>query len=309
MAPFMLFRTNESSDSCLKAYSRATRWIFFHYSGIGLFLPLVGFGVRILFTIYWAIRKPLRTIQSAPENWLRQSFCTDVYHPPEIVPMETIWRDSGKDNGELMTWSNMLWAFKDKDAPFRYKLLAVLIFVIPGFLPSLIYRFAFKATSILYAPFVWVVHSSFQKSLPLKLRLERITKGELEKTRRAVSWFILTMVLLKLGLMFGWIDVSVATQKIPSPRLLEAIVIAQGWHWWQMSLISEALITFGLFYFADAALARITEKQVWKESIIQGIVSSTSFLRSTLAVATMFYGFYSTMLNVDVLARIKGVLV
>src|ERR1700694_4681092 len=43
---------------------------------------------RIAATLYWAVRRPLKTLRRTPQNWLRQSLCTDFFHPPEIVPMD-----------------------------------------------------------------------------------------------------------------------------------------------------------------------------------------------------------------------------
>ena len=32
-----------------------------------------------------AARRPFETLSTVPSNWVRQSFCTDLCHPPEVV--------------------------------------------------------------------------------------------------------------------------------------------------------------------------------------------------------------------------------
>jgi hypothetical protein len=54
----------------------------------------------------------------------------------------------------------------------------------------------------------------------------------------------------------------------------------------------DAALTFFLFFFADAALARIETQQVWREGIVLNTLSTTSFLRASLSIVTISYFFY-----------------
>src|SRR5260221_13437202 len=53
-------------------------------------LALSGGIIRVVATLLWAVRTPLKTLREMPKNWLRQAFCTDSYYPPEIVPGEEV---------------------------------------------------------------------------------------------------------------------------------------------------------------------------------------------------------------------------
>ena len=113
-APLMLFRTKESAEWGIVVYGKwqdkinnAWHWVDKHLPlrdrisfsrllgfiidmlvGVSILLSMAiaGIIIRITATVYWWVRRPLSTLKEAPGNWLRQSFCTDFFHPPEIVP-------------------------------------------------------------------------------------------------------------------------------------------------------------------------------------------------------------------------------
>ena len=167
-----------------------------------------------------------------------------------------------------------------------------------GYLPPLIYRVTFKATAVAYAPFVWVAHTTLQNPLSLKIRLERITKGELEKVRRAFSWIIVATLAGKLGLILGLVDRSRIVEKFPSQKFVESLVVIDLWPWWQITLGADALLTFFLLYFADAALARVETQRVWQEETVLKTLSTVAFLRSALSILTMSHFFYIALVAI-----------
>ena len=174
-----------------------------------------------------------------------------------------------------------------------------------GYLPSLIYRVTFKATALAYVPFIWAGHATLQNPLSLKIRLERITKGELEKVRRRLSWIIVTTWAAKIALIFGWINLSYIESKYASQKFVESLVVPDGWPWWQMTLGADALLTFFPLYFADAALARLGSQQTWREEIVVNAVSLVSFLRAVLSLATISHFFYLALGEADVGALLQ----
>jgi hypothetical protein len=147
-----------------------------------------------------------------------------------------------------------------------------------------------------YAPLIWVAHVTLQNPLPLKARLERITKGELEKVRRGLSWIIFTAVIAKLLLVVGLIDRTYFESRFPSTRIASTIVIPDHWPWWQISLTTDALLTFFLFFFADAAITRIENQHTWPDNFVLNIVTSASFLRAVLSISTISYFFYIALI-------------
>jgi hypothetical protein len=297
-APLMLFRTEASAVWGLGLFSkilwRMEPWPDWLKMPLALiFLPLIGVGIRVISTVYWAMRRPLYTLQETPHNWLRQTVCTDFAHVPEIVPLEAIRGDEFK----VPTFARVIEALHYTNFSFKVLFTIALIpFVLIGWSPSLVYRISFKATSLVYAPLIWVAHVTLQNPLPLKARLERITKGELEKVRRGLSWIIFTAVIAKLLLVVGLIDRTYFESRFPSTRIASTIVIPDHWPWWQFSLTTDALLTFFLLFFADAAIARIENQHTWPENFVLNIVTSASFLRAVLSISTISYFFYIALL-------------
>jgi hypothetical protein len=305
-APLMLFRTDTSAEWGLRVWGQLLAFVIDLVPAMppapGLirktftlicaffalcFMAVGGVGIRIASTLYWAIREPLRTVREIPRNWLRQSFCTDFLHAPEIVPMEAAKGDPAK----VFTFKGVfLEGLQDADS----KALAVLLvspLLLLGYLPAAIYRISFKATAVAYAPLIWVARTTLENPLPLKTRLERVTKGEMEKARRWLSGITAATLAAKAGLSIGWVDLSKIEAKFPSRKFVESFVVLGSWPWWQVTLGLDALLTFFLLFFADAALARVDTPQPWGEANVTQTVSAISFLRGTLAILTASHFF------------------
>jgi hypothetical protein len=232
-----------------------------------------------------------------PSNWLRQSLCVDVCHPPEVVPLETLSSDV------RIKWGAFLELLaSDRKTQYEFGLFGRLIIFGPafvvGYVPPMLYRFSFKATAIAYTPFIWAAHWTLSKSLAIKARLERITKGELEKVRRYAAWPILLALIGKIALNYGWIDLAFITNKFPNQKIMEYFVVPGHWPWWQMTLVTDALLTFFLFFFADASLARLEPESVCSGEAVVKTISAVSFVRATLAICTVSHFFYLALITV-----------
>jgi hypothetical protein len=312
LAPLTLLRTEASVRWGLKTYEGATaparrvmernprglKGLLLLLISFVLFVPLAGAVVRVVATLYWTLRKPVETLRGMPGNWLRQAFCTDFFYPPEVVPLEAVYGDKEKlpifnDGIEYLRGKHV----KDL-SDFAIQIPFLAVFMVLGFLPPLLYRVSFKATSLAYAPFVWVAHATLRAPESIKLRMERITKGELEKTRRWVSGLIATALAAKFALARGWIDVAAVVAKFPSKKFVESFLIANVWPWWQITLGIDALMTFCLLLYADAALARLEGKGAWREEVLAGTISTASFVRASLGIITMSHFFYVALTTV-----------
>lgn len=299
-APLMLFRTKVSSDWAIKRFRQSLDSLEslpypLMMLALFMFVPLIGGMIRVFATIYWVVRRPLQTLLDTPQNWLRQSFCTDLAHPPEIVPGEAVI-----DRLDYVpTFEYFLVGVRSTKgvgtAGFIVGSLPLLIF---GWIPAIIYRVSFKATAVAYAPFVWVAHATLRNPLSVKMRLERITKGELEKVRRGLSWIIVTTLVAKIALIFNWIDNGYFESKFPSQRFVASFVIPGSWPWWQITLGTDALLTFFLLFFADAALSRLDGQQPWRDEVVLKTVSTVSFVRAALSIVTMSHFFYTALVAV-----------
>jgi hypothetical protein len=297
-APLMLFRTEASADWGLKVYRRCIAAFDdfpepLNSLGAVIFVPVIGVAVRIMATVYCAVRNPIQTLRDTPKNWLRQSLCTDFAHPPEIVPLEAL----KGDKKDMPTFEDILSILREE----RYGCFALVFFspvLVIGYIPSMIYRVSFKATALVYTPFVWVAHATLLNPLSVKARLERITKGELEKVRRGLSWIILTTLVAKVALFYSWVDRAYVESRFPSQKFVASFVILDSWPWWQITLGLDALLTFFLLFFADAALARLEGEQTWREEFVRTTVSTVSFLRAALGILTISHFFHIALLSV-----------
>ena len=301
-APLMLFRTEVSAEWGLRLYSKILDRLERSSNDVSVFaviviIPVLGIALRIIATVVWAIRRPLYTLKEMPYNWLRQTVCTDFAHVPEIVPLDAL-RGA---NFDVVTFADGVELLREaREAPRNVDRVAAVVVFLPifilGWLPSLVYRVSFKATSLVYAPLIWMTHLTLQNPLPLKARLERITKGELEKVRRWLSYVVIGVVVVKLALIFGWVELKYFQSWFPSNKIANSFVMADRWPWWQFTLATEAVLTFFLFYFADAAITRIENQQTWSEGAVWNVVTSTSFLRAVLSLITISYFFYLALL-------------
>lgn len=299
IAPLMLFRTELSADWGLILYFRTMANLieWFNRKGemkdyavilIYIAMVVVGTTIRFIATFYWAFRRPLHTLRETPSSWMRQALCTDLAHPPEMVPKEALVEDI-----KAFTFTPL---YKNvREADFTGKIVCILVYsplLLFGWLPSMIYRVSFKATAIAYVPLVWVAHSTLRNPLPLKVRLERFTKGELEKFRRVVSYFVLITLVAKGALVFNWIDRDKVEAMFPSQKIMTDFVVLNAWPWWQITFGADALLTFALLYFADAALSRIEAQKLWREESVMTTVVTFSFLRALFAIVTIAHFFY-----------------
>lgn len=306
VAPLMLFRTDKSTEWGLKVYARYTDWVFRGSKGraVVFFLAggLVAPVIRILATACRAVRMPLYTLGTMPKNWIRQSLCTDLMHPPEILPGEAASKQSLF--GELVRGF-----LRIKRAMFPVGLVSsiiagTLIFVVCspyllfGYLPSILYRISFKATSLAYAPFVWVAHATLGSQLSTKVRLERFAKGEFEKFRRWFSASVLALLATKFGITLGWLPLGQLLAQVQSQQIIDRFVQPTRFPWWQGTLLTDALLTYLLLWFADAALGRLDDAHAWPEGFVRGTLSSGSFLRSALSILTMSHFCYLALVQV-----------
>jgi hypothetical protein len=280
--------------------------------GLGLIAatPIVGMTLRVIGTVYWGLRRPLDTLREAPGNWFRQTLCTDFMHPPEIVPLEAlkrpeklflfahfveVWEDLRQSlRTGLRTFPRRLRTDERLDmrevvvlsfvyiffaAPFWIIMTLVIIlimasYVVVGWVPSAVYRLSFKATAIVYAPFMLAAYTTLQSSLPLKLRLERITKGVPEKALRKVSWMVFAGTGVNAAFGSG----------LPTARSIESLFRLP---WWQVTALIGAFLTFVLLWFADSALARHEHGRPWPEQTVMNVTSVISFARWVLFLLTL----------------------
>ena len=102
---------------------------------------------------------------------------------------------------------------------------------------------------------------------------------------------MLFLAVVKIGLCLNLVDLESLAESFPTVRAAESFLILNGWPWWQLGFISEAVLTFGFFFFADAALARYDSDHPWHENTVLKTTFAASLVRATVAVPLMAYLF------------------
>lgn len=214
--------------------------------------------------------------------------CTDLYYLPEIVPGEGSAEGTPSFSRIIevipSTWNDI------RRRPFEGMFIMLpgrLLIAIVGYVPALAFRISFKATSLFYLPLIWVVGTTINTGSSLKLRLERVTKGELEKIRRRLSALVLATAAARLALGEGIVEPDYLEKIVGSKILVEKLL--GSWPWWHFSIIFDAVVTFALFLLADAALARIQEDELRHAPAVDFAVKLLSFVRGVTASAIVFF--------------------
>jgi len=253
--------------------------VFFVPSMVFVYSVTIAWGLvyRIVSVTYWFFRQPIEAIRKMPSNWLRQALCVDLYAPPEIVPGEDAYKleweitdYSGRTRNvplgaSIITFRRVFLGAEDPAVEWQEKELGlkltaedprdwrlvmlrsafILLLFFPAYLVPLLYRISLKATCLVYAPFVWVAGATAGSADTLKVRLERIVKGEFEKSRRGFAKLVLFIAVVKFALNFGWIGSTEAAHEvlIGSEKLVDKFLEPKSWPWWHIALVCSGLLT------------------------------------------------------------------
>ena len=262
-------------------------------------IALTGILCRIIFTVWCFFQFPLLTLSAMPTNWMRQALCTDFTRPPEIVPGEN------ELNGVVITFQYFIETMKKawKESWFL-GLIGVVVnlpILILGFIPAYLLRFSFKATSIIYIPFVWIARETLNTSDSLKTRLDLIIQSESEKMRRKFSIIILSIVMfIFFGIRLGEFNFN-GYNVNPDYILNNVQVLIEPYPWpiWPIFFIIEVVITFFLFYYADRIRIRINGDSIYSEYIVVSMLNSLLFLRNFFAIITISMPFLIALINAE----------
>ena len=306
-APLFLLRTKYSIRLGLIAWKRVINAIQTEseYLVIIIVIPLmvVALIVRAGATFYGLLKHARATISSIPLNWRRQSLCADFFSIPELIPGESRYGRAELTFKQVMEGfyeipSEM--ALSKKDGIIA-SIVFTVVFIL-GYVPSIIFRATFKATCLAYFPLLWVARSANVKGRSLKWKLERFTKGELEKTRRKFAVLVLTVAGAKVAFLQGWVEREFVDTRLGSVQLADIILFQ--WPWWHYALIGEAVLTITLFYFSEWSLSLLDDLRHMHRKLVISFVSGASFVRSSLGTATALFFFVFAL---SVLLRAAGV--
>jgi len=290
---------------------------------------LAGIVIRFSATLWSVLSEPIQAFQAIPKNWARITLATDFFHGPEYIPGHprlgsglAFFNRFKASAGFVVIY--ILSPFAIIALLFRNKLLLSLIehinaesgsslfdsndiisqrilrtfepiIVIAMFLPSLAYRWSLKATSIVYAPLVFVAHSTFHKAINLNAKLDYIRRGDLPRIRVAYGILLVCLFLLKLLLASMWDGFVDWWRGNAISEFVALYVVPNEIPKWQLAEVFNSILAIITMFFARYALLRIDLGQPWPEQPVRRFLGFCAGLRWVLAVYSIVCVGYITI--------------
>jgi hypothetical protein len=296
VAPLLLLRTDESTRlgvDWFKAWAGYARrhiertlpsvsWVDF-IANLSLFVlgtALAIFGIRIFATAYAIVRDPISALRAIPRNWARTTLSLDSRFPLELIP-----------DHPRATFGIVFEGFRRQRKGTRF----ISVLLVPLFIPALLYRWSLKATSIIYAPLVFVAHSTFSEGADLQTKLELIKRGDLSRIRVWYGVIAITAFLLKLVLMMNLPGFADWWNGHPFSQFLALYVAPAEIPKWQLAELANSVLAIGAMLFARRALLGYELQHPWPEAPVKRLLGFVSGLRWLLALYAILCTGYITM--------------
>ena len=313
LAPFLLLKTEKSTHQTihyftalsLKLAGTLTKCIDFEKTrntfllGIPLLvvLGLCLLAIKIYVVFINLVTSPLDTVRAIPENWYSVAFCLDSKHPPEPIPGWESCRVEVFEKHDLedpnISWFDINDFNHREPVEFTISVMLWLIF----FLPSFIYRYSLKSTSIIYMPFIWLVNLESKGSAEARNTIEYFYRSQIEKLKRIYAWFVLSF-LTAFPLYMLFIQSSVMHELSSKTLAIYFIPVVQvdSWH---ITRSLSAFLTLVLFYYSDFLRLQLKERN--NNLLLQGefALGIMQKLRLTFGLWTIICGLYLVYSTVE----------
>ena len=315
ITPFLLLRTQRSTEAGLRWFDKlftlafelegrllgrdpgtvadAIRVIFLRTpSMIG-----ISIGVRIAATFWAFVQEPLESIRAIPQNWWRIAFATDFAHPPEIMPgVELHVKLESADPNDYYLFSGAISEFYGQELSVSERSFGTLI-IVSLFLPSILYRLSLKSTSVLYLPFIWIIHAPRESENQRKLLIRELVESHLERVKRIYAWFVLFVLTLAPAYLLAF-EPSLRNQ-FPDHLLWNYFAPIHKLSSWHLSRSLSALLTLVMFFLANKALIRAdnTDSKITPTTTL--LIQSGVKIRGFLSLWTIGCGLFILLSQID----------
>ena len=286
ITPFLLVRTETSVEfgrGLLLAFiNKRTRFPMKVFDEMFM-IPSIYFWhffILTLATLYSTIICPADALRAIPKNWSRGILSVHFGQP-------FYFRSSFPKVGfraRLRQWTRSSFVWR-----------VGLICLLPTDLLRQFYRFSLKATSIVYAPLVFVVHSTFTEGTDLKTKLQLIKRSDLSRVRVAYGIVAVLMFIAKLAFwneVGGWIR---EFQGLKPVQFLALYIAPSEIPIWQIAEILNSVLAIGTLIFAREALLRYELESPFPEYRVKRVLGFVSGLRWVLALYSIVCVGYITM--------------
>lgn len=314
LAPLLLLRTEESTRLSIKWYDgiydspsevvfgldKLDRWqqahkidvrlwqVFYRLAHVLHVIAIVPLGlvappiIRSAATFIGLMKTPSGAVQAIPKNWARVTLATDSAIAPELIPdhpsdLFRLWMEPPSEES---------WV---KNAPAAAVMFLLL------FLPSLLYRWSLKATSIIYAPLVFVLHSTFRHVADLRTKLELIKRSDLTRISTVYALIFITAFLLKLVCMMNLPGFADWWNAHPMSQFAALYVAPAEIPMWQLASLTNCVLALAVMGGVRQALLRIELGTPWPEGVLRHALGFTTGVRWLLSLYTILCTGYVTM--------------
>ncbi len=254
--------------------------------------------IRVAATAVTAVTRPLESIAEIPRNWWRAIATIDSYYPLEMLP--GAYRRYGSDLHDfetdvaLMPWKgvrSLLASSRGTDLIVRSIHVSLLSAVAAVFLSlAIFYRWSLKGSALIYGPLVWVAHGATRGSL--RDRLQDLHGLFYYRLTRAFAVVVLLLFSAKVYVHHAWSELEPYWRAIPGHELLEATVVPEAFPPWQIAVVVNAALAWGLYCAADWVIARWRRGSPIHEQTIETVLHAVSLVRGVLSVYAIACGIY-----------------
>jgi hypothetical protein len=289
IAPFLLLRTPRSVDWALKRANVPTTFlnyfdfverikkqpttlrgmlrvtaIFLIFLASIPFIGLILLGIRFLATAITVTKAPIVSVLAIPTNWWRIVGCVDSFHPPEPLPGYLAQREQYEriDETFVNPWQGLKNTMTENNnyIDIITNILISPIFVIFIIIPTLVYRWSLKGSSVIYLPLLWVVHTVAGGSL--RQRFIDICSLSFYRFRRWFGGFIIFFVMSKLLAATFWKKIYETSLNHDPYGFLTLFVAPLEVPRWQLASATNGLLAWLVFFVAEVALSRDDESNI-----------------------------------------------
>lgn len=183
----------------------------------------------------------------------------------------------------LLKFWRRIRAHSSSDASIYYCLAA--IFFVSVFIPSFLYRWSLKGTSIFWSPLIWALRSSYISDF--KDTLESIKSLALYKVMRIYSAFVIGLIVSKLFGLPYLNDLALAWKNSPASNFIFEFIAPSTVPLWQVAALINALLAWLLYFMSDYMLFKYGKLSDAVKKISLNIIQCMFFVRSILSLYTV----------------------
>lgn len=303
--------------------------ILFFYQLLSIPVALI---IKFVVTVYFLVRHPIYTLSCVPRNWQRIALQTDIFQAPEYVPGYEAYKSTSQATRITLKFSivlqicyePILYLFQIvKDTQhdpvwlrlFRitkavsilagglgYSVYNIILF----YIPTTIYRYSLKSSSIIYAPLIYVA-GGFSKITNVNEELDQIRNGITGKATLCYAVFALvTFGLVPLIFhsfvieVFSHIEADIPAEKREMFRsIVGHWIFVYAWIEVHISRFISAIHTIVLVILADREIRKrqygveVNDDKLRKRirgiKIVRSITGSYTAIKGAIILAPLIH--------------------